>query len=426
MEEPFGLSVPQDTPSAIRTESGIRDPDGTHAGDGYYVSATVHNRRYYGLLVDQSALKAASLLHFQEEARSLDLNRRMKILQQSRPNQEGKEATDSDQKKQASSAKRPLNQPPDRAAAKRAKTNGSGSKQPAKIPDTAVQKFRYVDQPGASESDPGYRILLATYANVSAAAEDDSDKCKAIATACEKGGDYVGDYYYQFQVASNSLKSSSLEKPSDVGLRTSLGFDYFLHKTPMPSWFPLSNLQISQHKVLSMLQMKRNNKGGVSWDAKAAAESEQAQGTQIPMEARTRFRIGVVGGGIAGLSCAKELLEQAERDKIEIEVVVLEGRSRLGGRLLTDDTTFKCSDGSPFPVDLGASWIHGIDHNPLAALAKEAGTDFVTSSEEVKMLGENLAGIDKDVDEKMGQLFDKLLDKAVSRVKTRQPAVCVD
>ena len=205
-----------------------------------------------------------------------------------------------------------------------------------------------------------------------------------------------------------------LNKSTDVGIRTSLGLDSFLHCTTLPTWYPLCNLQTGQHKVLSMLQMKKNNKGDVIWDDKALSELK-GTGTLIPMEPRERYRVGVIGAGIAGLSCASELLLQANQENIDLEVVLLEGRSRVGGRLLTDKTTFKCDDGqTPFPVDLGASWIHGIDHNPLAALAKEAGVDFVTSSEEVKMLTENMGHVDTEVDERIGELFDELLDRAVS------------
>ena len=129
-------------------------------------------------------------------------------------------------------------------------------------------------------------------------------------------------------------------------------------------------------------------------------------------------------------ACCQELIRSMEQNSIDGQVTLLEARSRLGGRLWTDATTFSShpvaptpaqsidgpdqshSESSSFPVDLGASWIHGIDHNPLAALAKEAGIDFVSTSEEVQMLGINLQEVDADVDEEMGKLFDELLDLA--------------
>ncbi|OLZ65343.1 hypothetical protein AV521_32165 [Streptomyces sp. IMTB 2501] len=68
----------------------------------------------------------------------------------------------------------------------------------------------------------------------------------------------------------------------------------------------------------------------------------------------------VVGAGISGLAAARYLADQGE------DVVVLEARDRIGGRIWTSE---KWAD---MPLDLGASWIHGINNNPIAALAGKA------------------------------------------------------
>ncbi|PRA83136.1 NAD(P)/FAD-dependent oxidoreductase [Microbacterium sp. MYb66] len=60
----------------------------------------------------------------------------------------------------------------------------------------------------------------------------------------------------------------------------------------------------------------------------------------------------VVGAGMSGLTSARMLADAGQR------VVVLEGRDRIGGRMRTDRS-------AGFPVDLGASWIHGIEDSPL-------------------------------------------------------------
>jgi monoamine oxidase len=56
----------------------------------------------------------------------------------------------------------------------------------------------------------------------------------------------------------------------------------------------------------------------------------------------------IIGAGAAGLAAASELVSNGH------DVVVLEARERLGGRILTDRTT--CA---PVPVELGAEFIHG-------------------------------------------------------------------
>ena len=67
-------------------------------------------------------------------------------------------------------------------------------------------------------------------------------------------------------------------------------------------------------------------------------------------------RVVVVGAGVAGLAAARELADAGA------EVVVLEARDRIGGRIFTDRSTGQ-------PVDLGASWIHGVRGNPVVPLA---------------------------------------------------------
>lgn len=65
----------------------------------------------------------------------------------------------------------------------------------------------------------------------------------------------------------------------------------------------------------------------------------------------------VIGAGIAGLTAARDL-EIAGYD-----VLVLEARDRIGGRIWT-------SRELGVPIDLGASWIHGFEDNPISRLAR--------------------------------------------------------
>ncbi len=78
----------------------------------------------------------------------------------------------------------------------------------------------------------------------------------------------------------------------------------------------------------------------------------------------------VIGAGLAGLAAACNLQQQGW------DIVVLEARDRLGGRLWTSR---KWED---LPADLGASWIHGIDGNPLTELAIAAEAKMLETSYE--------------------------------------------
>jgi monoamine oxidase len=71
-------------------------------------------------------------------------------------------------------------------------------------------------------------------------------------------------------------------------------------------------------------------------------------------------RVIVIGAGFAGLTAANALRNAG------VDVVVLEGRNRVGGRAHTKDV-----GGSP--VDFGCSWIHEPIGNPMSAFADQAG-----------------------------------------------------
>lgn len=66
----------------------------------------------------------------------------------------------------------------------------------------------------------------------------------------------------------------------------------------------------------------------------------------------------IIGAGMAGLAAANSLNESG------YDVIVLEARDRIGGRILTDQS-------NGYYLDLGASWIHGIDNNPIKSLADD-------------------------------------------------------
>jgi polyamine oxidase len=67
-------------------------------------------------------------------------------------------------------------------------------------------------------------------------------------------------------------------------------------------------------------------------------------------------KVVVIGAGMAGLAAASTLARRG------VSVTVLEARRRIGGRMHTD-RSLGCA------VDLGASWVHGINDNPITDLA---------------------------------------------------------
>lgn len=127
---------------------------------------------------------------------------------------------------------------------------------------------------------------------------------------------------------------------------------------------------------------------GLLWDTgKAAAKSN-------------RGKVLVVGAGMAGLAAARELKTRG------FQVIVLEAHYRVGGRIWTDRSLGT-------PLDLGASWIHEADDNPISRLAREFGVKTLETDYDNACVydhrGRRLA--DADVKEMVAEA-DDLFEKA--------------
>lgn len=133
--------------------------------------------------------------------------------------------------------------------------------------------------------------------------------------------------------------------------------------------------------------------------------------------------IMVIGAGIAGLAAARTLTDQG------FKVTLLEGRQRIGGRIHTSHVW------PEYPMDLGASWIHGQKLNPITELANAAQAKRVATSYESSELyidtrlkqlgvqGTNETALEKLVDKALEQAAnldtDISLKAAVERVVTQ-------
>ena len=87
-------------------------------------------------------------------------------------------------------------------------------------------------------------------------------------------------------------------------------------------------------------------------------------------------RVLVIGAGMAGLVAARLLHDSG------FPVTVLEARDRLGGRLWTDDSL-------GIPCDLGGSWIHGADDNPLTDWCATLGIQLAYTPDDDRFVYEN-------------------------------------
>ena len=95
---------------------------------------------------------------------------------------------------------------------------------------------------------------------------------------------------------------------------------------------------------------------------------------QPALAAGKKKRIVVIGAGISGLSAAKTLAGYGHT------VIVLEARTRIGGRIATSSLW------ADTPVDLGAAWIHGPQGNPITTIAKAIGAPMATTAADSQII----------------------------------------
>ncbi len=112
-----------------------------------------------------------------------------------------------------------------------------------------------------------------------------------------------------------------------------------------------------------------------------------------------KSRVIVIGAGISGVAAASELQKKG------FEVIVLESRNRIGGRMWTDNSL-------GLPLDMGAAWIHSPIGNPITTLAKQANCKlYEMNDESIAVYDKNGKQIDDDLMGEYQKKYEKLLDK---------------
>uniref|UniRef100_A0A2P2KG73 SWIRM domain-containing protein n=1 Tax=Rhizophora mucronata TaxID=61149 RepID=A0A2P2KG73_RHIMU len=141
-----------------------------------------------------------------------------------------------------------------------------------------------------------------------------------------------------------------------------------------------------------------------------------AWGDNMKCDSEEKKKVIVVGAGPAGLTAAQHLQRQG------FSVIVLEARSRIGGRVYTDRSSLSV------PVDLGASIITGVEADvaserrpdPSSLICSQLGLELTILNSDCPLYdiltGEKVAG---DLDEALEAEFNSLLDDMLLLVEQK-------
>lgn len=131
------------------------------------------------------------------------------------------------------------------------------------------------------------------------------------------------------------------------------------------------------------------------------------------MEER-KNKIIIIGAGMSGISLGRWLIDNNlnNLNLNNLEVIILEGRNRIGGRIYTNND-YNCN------IDLGATWIHGYNkRHPIGILAKTLKIKLKESDDES---GEvyDLQGNDYPDKQTLNtwNMMEKVLGKSIKSIK---------
>ncbi|XP_056016199.1 lysine-specific histone demethylase 1A-like isoform X1 [Ostrea edulis] len=116
-----------------------------------------------------------------------------------------------------------------------------------------------------------------------------------------------------------------------------------------------------------------------------------------PLPVKKHGKVIIIGGGIAGLTAARQLMA------FGMDVTILESRDRVGGRV----ATFRKNN---YVADLGAMVVTGLGGNPMTILSRQINMELHKIKQKCPLYETSGSTVPKDKDEMVEREFNRLLE----------------
>ncbi|KAK7580778.1 hypothetical protein V9T40_001407, partial [Parthenolecanium corni] len=302
-----------------------------------------------------------------------------------------------------------------------------------KITDSSEDEIILVEDSASSESPEKIRITDKKILNIPVEKESPTEESQIVFTSDTSGGKSDKDEIeedpgldseqedptglitglegaaFQSRLPYDKMTTTECQSFPDIRSGSPQSQKMFLHirNRLLQLWLDNPKIQLVQEKAIQMIEAPYN--GDANLVSRIHAFLERHGYINFGIFKKTKrvaekksCKVIVIGAGIAGLAAAQQL------QYFGMEVIVLEARDRVGGRI----ATFRKGN---FIADLGAMVLTGLGGNPINILAKQINTKLHKVRPKCPLY-ETSAGygvaqqVAKDKDEMVEKEFNRLLE----------------
>ncbi|KAG6453470.1 hypothetical protein O3G_MSEX008157 [Manduca sexta] len=210
---------------------------------------------------------------------------------------------------------------------------------------------------------------------------------------------------FQSRLPFDKMSSLEAECFSDLQGASSHTFVQIRNRI-LKMWFENPKKQLTQEYVVQKMEAPYNGDPALVMRTHVFLERhsfinygiyERITPIPSPPKGKQRPKVIIIGAGVSGLAAARQL------QSFGCEVVILEGRDRVGGRIVTYRK-------GPYVADLGAMVVTGLGGNPVTTLSVQMNMELHKIKQKCPLYEATGNQVPKHKDEMVEREFNRLLD----------------